>query len=234
MLPYYMMDIAGRIPGLPGLFLAALVSAALSTMSGGLNTAAGTIWEDFISAWFHDSETKQRTATRVMKVTVVLLGILSVGLVFVVERMGAIFEVASSMQGVTAGTVTGVFTLGVLVPWATSRGASIGGVLGFLITSWMTAGAQYHKINGNLRSETLPMNTDNCPYPLNTTDWTRPTLPPVLPEQEPMVLYTISFMYYALVGTLTVVVCGTLASFLTRSSDLSSLDRDLFSPVVHR
>lgn len=68
MLPHYVMDVAGEIPGLPGLFFAALVSAALSTMSGGLNTAAGTIWEDFISPWIPESETKQHTATKVMKV----------------------------------------------------------------------------------------------------------------------------------------------------------------------
>lgn len=29
LLPYYVMDVAGRIPGLPGLFIAGVVSAAL-------------------------------------------------------------------------------------------------------------------------------------------------------------------------------------------------------------
>lgn len=67
-LPHYVMDVTDGVPGLPGLFVAALVSAALSAMSGGLNTVAGTIWEDFISAHVPESETKQETATKVMKV----------------------------------------------------------------------------------------------------------------------------------------------------------------------
>lgn len=70
-LPYYVMDVAGHLPGLPGLFLAGLVSAALATMSASLNTVSGTIYEDFIRPWMPEGPKKEATATAVMKVSLI-------------------------------------------------------------------------------------------------------------------------------------------------------------------
>lgn len=67
-LPYYVLDVAANVPGLPGLFLAGLVSAGLSTMSAGLNTATGTIYEDFIDPWMPESNDKEAKAANIMKV----------------------------------------------------------------------------------------------------------------------------------------------------------------------
>lgn len=67
-LPYYVMDVAGHLPGLPGLFLAGLVSAALATMSASLNTMSGTVYEDFVSPWIPDSARKEAKAANIMKV----------------------------------------------------------------------------------------------------------------------------------------------------------------------
>lgn len=62
------MDVAGHLPGLPGLFLAGLVSAALSTMSANLNTLSGSVYEDFISPWIPESPTKEAKGANIMKV----------------------------------------------------------------------------------------------------------------------------------------------------------------------
>lgn len=64
-----MLDVAANIPGLPGLFLAGLVSAGLSTMSAGLNTVTGTIYEDFIDPWIPQSSDKETKAANIMKVS---------------------------------------------------------------------------------------------------------------------------------------------------------------------
>lgn len=68
LLPYYVLDVAANVPGLPGLFLAGLVSAGLSTMSANLNTVAGTIYEDFIDPWLPDCSNKENRAANIMKV----------------------------------------------------------------------------------------------------------------------------------------------------------------------
>lgn len=62
------MDVAGNLPGLPGLFLAGLVSAALATMSASLNTMSGTVYEDFISPWIADGPKKEAMGANIMKV----------------------------------------------------------------------------------------------------------------------------------------------------------------------
>ena len=62
------MDVAGKIPGLPGIFLAGIVSSALSTMSASLNTLSGTIYEDFIDKWIPESPKKDATSANIMKV----------------------------------------------------------------------------------------------------------------------------------------------------------------------
>lgn len=67
-LPYFVMDIARKMPGLPGIFLAGIVSSALSTMSAGLNTLSGVIYEDFIGKWISESPDKDAKAANIMKV----------------------------------------------------------------------------------------------------------------------------------------------------------------------
>lgn len=42
------MDVGSTIPGLPGLFIAGIFAAALSTMSSVLNSLSGAIFECFI------------------------------------------------------------------------------------------------------------------------------------------------------------------------------------------
>lgn len=65
---YFVMDVAGYIPGLPGLFLAGLVSSSLSTMSACLNTLAGMIYDDFIKNWLPESPNQEARAANIMKV----------------------------------------------------------------------------------------------------------------------------------------------------------------------
>ncbi|XP_012259063.2 sodium-coupled monocarboxylate transporter 1-like [Athalia rosae] len=234
LIPYYVMDVTRNIPGLPGLFLAAVVSSSLSVMSNALNTTCATLWEDFISPYVPESDTKQQTATKVMRIIVVVMGGFYLSLIFLVEHMGELFSMASSLNGITAGSSIGLFGLGMLVPWANSKGAIIGGVTGFFFTAWMIVGAQIHKARDTLRYETLPVSVDECPSFMNMTDWVASTKAPIAPEDEPMTLFMISFLFYSFVGAITVLVCGTIASFATGASDLNKLNRDHFSPVVQR
>lgn len=166
--------------------------------------------------------------------TVVVLGIICVALVLIVEHLGDVFTMSISMAGVTTGTLIGFFTLGMLVPSANYKGCVIGGITGFVTTFWLIMGAQLHKINGTLRYNSLPTSTDNCPYPMNMTDWIKPTLPPIKPDDEPMILFTMSALYYPLVGFIVVVITGTIASFITGDSDHNELNRDHFSPLIQR
>lgn len=236
LLPYYVLDVAANVPGLPGLFLSGLVSAGLSTMSAGLNTAAGTIYEDFIDPWLPESVNKETRAANIMKVTVVILGAVCLALVFLVDRLGDIFQVSLTLNGVTAGAMLGLFTLGMLIPWATSKGAVVGGLLSMVVMIWIIVGAQVNMAKKRLVYETLPTSTEQCVNVESLFNQTVTETVPVMEaeEDEPFVLYTISFMYYTLVGFLIVMVVGTAVSFLTGAPNLKDVDRNHFPPIIQR
>ncbi|XP_015432992.1 PREDICTED: sodium-coupled monocarboxylate transporter 2-like [Dufourea novaeangliae] len=236
LLPYYVLDVAASVPGLPGLFLAGLVSAGLSTMSAGLNTVAGTIYEDFIDPWLSESNNKEARAATIMKSIVVVVGLVCVALVFLVDRLSDIFQMSLTLHGVTAGAMLGIFTLGMIVPWATSKGAIAGGLLSMICMVWIIVGAQVNVATKRLVYQPLPTSTEDClnvdsPFNRTVTNTTS-SLP--TPNEKPFILFTISFMYYTLVGFLIVMVVGTLVSFLCGVPDLKDVDRKLFPPIIQR
>lgn len=96
-LPFFVMEVASTIPGLPGIFIAGIFSAALSSMSTGMNTLAGTIYEDFVRPYYPNASEKH--ASDVMKLLVVILGVVFVSLVFVVEHMGQVFRISIAVSG---------------------------------------------------------------------------------------------------------------------------------------
>ncbi|KAL0118114.1 hypothetical protein PUN28_009053 [Cardiocondyla obscurior] len=236
-LPYYVMDVAGHLPGLPGLFLAGLMSAALATMSANLNTVSGTIYEDFISLRIPDSSKKEVLAANIMKGIVVIAGVISVGLVFLVEHLGSVFQIAISMRGVTDGPLLGLFLLGMLVPWANAKGALYGGCVSLISMLWLVGGAQWHTVHGKIKYDSLPTSTDGCSdflhqnqtqiFPTATTStWSNF-------NDEPMILFQISFMYYNMIGATIVVVIGTIVSYIV-GIDLESVDPDHITPMMKR
>lgn len=231
LLPYYVLDVAVNIPGLPGLFLAGLVSAGLSTMSANLNTVAGTVYEDFIDPWLPDSPNKEIRASRIMKLIVVVSGMICVGMVFLVDRLGDIFQVSLSLHGVTSGAMLGIFTLGMLVPWATTKGAIVGGLISMFTMVWIIVGAQVNVAKKRLVYAPLPTSTDGCANQTMTH-----AVPPVVPNDDdpPFIFFTISFMYYTLIGSVIVMVIGTAVSFLFGANDLKEVDRNHFPPFIQR
>ncbi|GFR80272.1 sodium-coupled monocarboxylate transporter 1 [Elysia marginata] len=67
LVPFIVMDIFAKLPGMPGLFLASLFSASLSTLSSGLSSLAALTWADIFKPLIGDiSEIK---ATVIIKTT---------------------------------------------------------------------------------------------------------------------------------------------------------------------
>jgi Na+/proline symporter len=61
-------------------------------MSTGLNSMAAVVLEDFYKTWFTHKLSPRQTDI-LMKMVVVVVGSVCVGLVFVVERLGAVLQV---------------------------------------------------------------------------------------------------------------------------------------------
>uniref|UniRef100_A0A673G854 Solute carrier family 5 member 12 n=1 Tax=Sinocyclocheilus rhinocerous TaxID=307959 RepID=A0A673G854_9TELE len=54
LMPYFVMEILGAFPGLPGLFVACAFSGTLSTVAASINALATVTYEDFVSQCFRD------------------------------------------------------------------------------------------------------------------------------------------------------------------------------------
>lgn len=75
----------------------------------------GTIYEDFLKCRLSKDTTDKR-ASDIMKLIVVVIGILITCLVFAVQYLGAILEMAITIGGIVSGPILGYFILGMLTP----------------------------------------------------------------------------------------------------------------------
>lgn len=116
LLPLLVVDTLGDYPGLSGLFVAGVFSAALSSLSTGLNSMSAVMLEDFFKPFVQRPLTAFQTKY-IMRGTVFIFGAICVGLVFVVEKLGAVLQLSMSLGAVSQGPLLGIFTMGVLIPW---------------------------------------------------------------------------------------------------------------------
>ncbi|KAL1514268.1 hypothetical protein ABEB36_003553 [Hypothenemus hampei] len=235
LLPYFIMDIARDIPGLPGLFVSGVFSAALSSMSTGLNSMTGVIFEDLIKPRLR-TPLSEAKASLLMKIIVVLIGLICVALVFVVEKMGALIQAAGSIGSITAGPLLGVFSLGMFFNQANPQGALIGGVLSGAFITWISVGSQAQIAQGTLRFPQKPISVEGC-----SADWvakflsiTLTTDADVKPEKPIFILYRISYMYYTPIGTLGAIVIGLFVSYVTGNNKERNLNIEAFSPLIRK
>lgn len=120
MMPYFVNDMVGHISGMPGIFISCVFSASLSTVSATMNSLAGITYNDCIRP-LNLFKHNDANANRCMKILTVALGLLSLMGGVIVERFGSIFQVMGTIAGSTTGAVFGVFTLGMLYPWANTK-----------------------------------------------------------------------------------------------------------------
>ncbi|RZC38851.1 sodium-coupled monocarboxylate transporter 1-like, partial [Asbolus verrucosus] len=233
--PYFVMHIAASMPGLPGLFVSGVFSAALSSMSTGLNSMTGVIFEDLIKPRIK-KPLSEGQASFLMKVIVVIIGSICVALVFVVEKMGALIQATGSLGAITAGPLLGIFTLGMFFPIANPKGALIGGLVSGSLIGWISVGTQMKMVQGIIRFPQKFVSIEGC-----SANWVAEYLSLTLtpeaqdgkPIETPFALYTLSYMYYTLVGTVAAIVVGVIVSLLTGGNE-KEVHQDLLSPVIYR
>lgn len=218
MLPFFVMEVAQKIPGLSGIFIAGIFSAALSSMSTAMNTLAGTIYEDFLR--HHFPNTSEKRVSDVMKVLVVVLGMLILSLVFIVERMGQVFQISIAISGTTAGALLGLFTIGMLSRYVNTKGVICGAVGSMLIVGFIMVGAQSLP-----KHPPLPTRTDGCDLPFNIT---APVIKVEKTVDDNPLIFKISFMYYTLIGTILLIAIAYIVSWITGGCE--SFDERLLAP----
>ncbi|XP_023726534.1 sodium-coupled monocarboxylate transporter 1 isoform X2 [Cryptotermes secundus] len=231
LLPYFVMQISDSVPGLPGIFLSGVFSAALSSMSTGLNSMTGVIFEDLIRPVVKERISESR-ASLIMKVIVAVIGTVCVGMVFVVENMGTLVQAAKSMTGITAGSLLGVFSMGMFFPWANAKGALVGGVISMVFVGWISIGSQISIAKGQIKFPTKPVSVEGCDIEFLNNTVKSTAIPGTV--NEPLYIYRISYTLYTMIGVATAIIVGLVVSFLTKPNNSEDVDPDLLTPVIHR
>ncbi|KAL3101244.1 hypothetical protein niasHT_028000 [Heterodera trifolii] len=111
------------VPGLPGLFLATIFSATLSTASSGINSLTAVLWEDFLKVPLKDLSDAHKSCA--MKGISVFFGALATVMAFACSNLGGIFNVVLTIIGATSGPLVGLFFLGIFFPRANKIGAFV-------------------------------------------------------------------------------------------------------------
>lgn len=121
LVPLMVMDTLKFLPGMSGLFVAGVFSAALSSLSTGLNSLSAVILEDYVKPCRKNRLSERQTAI-IMRLSVLLLGALCVALVFVIEQLGhAVLQLSMTLGSVTSGPLLALFLMGLLLPWINSK-----------------------------------------------------------------------------------------------------------------
>uniref|UniRef100_A0A8C5E1W0 Sodium-coupled monocarboxylate transporter 1-like n=1 Tax=Gouania willdenowi TaxID=441366 RepID=A0A8C5E1W0_GOUWI len=253
LMPYLVMDIFRAYPGLPGLFVAAAYSGSLSTVSSSINALAAVTVEDLIRPYIRLSEKQLSWISKGMSKHLVICYCNSTLLVCFKKYMLSPLvlcspQAAISIFGIIGGPLLGLFTLGILCPWANSKGALSGLVSGLVVSLWVGIGAQIYPPPPEM-TRPLPLSTTGCSFnSSNSFNWTSlvfPTLPvstittASFGDDDISVLspwYSLSYLYFSPLGTLISICIGLLVSVFTGTKHLySAFDpRYLYKEAVRR
>ncbi|XP_015276773.1 PREDICTED: sodium-coupled monocarboxylate transporter 1-like [Gekko japonicus] len=215
LMPYLVLDILHKFPGMPGLFVASAYSGTLSTVSSSINALAAVTVEDLIKP--HFTSLSERKLSWISMGMSLFYGGVCIAMAAVASLLGGLLQAALSIFGMIGGPLLGLFSLGILFPFANPVGAFVGLLGGFTASLWVGIGAQIYP---PLPHNSMPLNlsTAEC----NTTglgaegNWTslmapRATERPVLADYW----YSLSYLYFSTLGTLVTVAVGIVASLLT-------------------
>ena len=115
--------------GISGLVIAAIFAAAMSTLSGTLNSLASSTVVDLYKPFLKKELTPKRELLISRWITLVWAAIL-IGVAALAASWGNVLEVGLTIASFTYGGLLGAFLLGRLVPRANQTGALTGMVLG--------------------------------------------------------------------------------------------------------
>ncbi|XP_064613869.1 sodium-dependent multivitamin transporter-like [Liolophura sinensis] len=235
-LPLFVMDILHWMPGIPGLFVAGLFSGALSTISSGLNSLVAVTLQDFMRKFCCKGMTEDR-ATLWSKVLALIFGCICIALTFVAAQLGGILQAALALYGMLSGPMLGLFTLGMLFPWANSKGAFAGLFSSLALIFWIGIGANIVKPP----FYTPPVFIHGCTnYTSNYTTLTNVTTTTVsMPVHNVQLteitgvdkLYTVSYIWYSGISFFTVLVVGLIVSFATGATKPEEVDPRTIVPI---
>jgi SSS family solute:Na+ symporter len=133
--PYFLTT---KIPaGLAGIFMAALFSAAMSTMSSDLNCLSAVVVEDYFRKLRPNSTDRQKLV--IGKVIVAIGGVLAVAIGTFIARKGeSALTLYYAATAIVSAGLAGMFLLAYFTRRGNRTGLWIGIITGLVFTAWAT------------------------------------------------------------------------------------------------
>lgn len=136
--------------GLTGLLMAAIFSAAMSSVDSSLNSAATLTLCDF---WKRLSkrEIDEKRSMRILRWSTIFWGILGTAAALAMIGVKSVLDVWWSIASIASGGMLGLFLLGILSKRAMSRDALIGTLCGAGLILWITWTSMTRKLPVSLQ-----------------------------------------------------------------------------------
>lgn len=137
-MPHFMVT---KIPaGLVGLIVSAILSAAMSTISSGMNASATVFSIDIYKRYINPDITERQNLS-LLHVATVGFGLL--GMIAGIAMIGvkSILDVWWQLSGIFAAGMLGLFLLGIISRKTKNHEAIIATIIGILVIVWMTLSA---------------------------------------------------------------------------------------------
>ncbi|XP_053682409.1 sodium-coupled monocarboxylate transporter 1 isoform X1 [Sabethes cyaneus] len=252
-LPFFVEDKFSYLPGVLGIFMASLFNGALSLNVSNLNSLATVTWEDFLSQLPRFKGIGDKQQLNIIKFIGSIYGVMVMGVGFTVGLLSGVIESSMLMTSATSGPLLGVFLLAMLVPVANWKGAACGMIVSHIVTLWITFGS----LTVDKETILMPTSIEGCTNETFSSGILKPTKSWLLANTPLEIesdfsyldtardaessasqgflesLYSVSYMYYSLIGTFITVVVGTIVSYLTSHRD-DAYDHKLLHPAIYR
>lgn len=134
-MPHFMVT---KIPiGLVGLIVSAILSAAMSTISSGMNSSATVFTVDIYRRYFKKDVSEKHNLS-VLHIATVVFGLL--GMIAGIAMIGvkSILDVWWELSGIFAAGMLGLFLLGIISKRTKNHEAIIATMIGIAVIIWMT------------------------------------------------------------------------------------------------
>lgn len=207
-------------------------SAALSSLSTGLNSMSAVVLEDFFKPFTNGVISEAKTSL-IMRGTVLILGVLAVVLVYVVQHMGSVLQLSMSVPTACFGPLLGLYIIGFCLPWIGRKAALYATMLACFSMMLLVFKAQAEIALGNIQFDTKPLVTDGCTYNFTHTE-TSSEMPPLGDEDHEKHIYEISYLYYTPVGSSIVIIASIILSFIFGFQDPKEVDPRLLAPFMRK
>lgn len=134
-MPHFMVTM---IPtGLVGLIISAILSAAMSTISSGMNASATVFSEDIYKRYIQP-DLSVRNNMKLLYIATVFFGVAGMGCGIAMIGVKSILDIWWTLSGIFAGGMLGLFLLGIISKKSGNTEALAATIIGIMVIIWLS------------------------------------------------------------------------------------------------